>query len=667
MEPARTPKPDAASRADPRRKLTGTPLLVANLLHALAKTSRSFGFYSRENRAIQIFLDELFTLFNGALTEHGALRLIVAADAFHFDAVEVYHDADREAGLPFRLFRDGVRAVTFKPGLSRDEIERLLEVLSRRATIGREAEEEDVVTLLWKASMEHVAATVVEGFTHDLHAAGDFSAEGGEGKRADSGEAIPRMMERISGKRETLTERARGRTARSFVDEEATEALAELLPVGSGKRRGARTTPVRDSGATAAMIAVSEDDAPIGLELGGVAFAAGLYPGARDYPLPLMGGMVEIKFEPIIEAELAELRKELDEEAAIGILHLFDYCFELCSQPGAKFSPDDFRGLLTPIRRFLVSTRDLESYDRLLKYLRRVTQGAHYRSPVPETAAAMLAECSTPEALAALSSAAQGDETREIIAWEILNSLLPDLAPGDVLELLGRSMADRMAAILAGVMIRRTGGDLALFDAALQGHEPWRALAALRCLDLVRTPPAVRLVEGATRWPDPAVRRAAIRVLGRVPPAESTGGTLVRSLKDEDEGVRAEALASLHKQAEKGWAPILSRWFGEESGKGPEDWRLAVVEVLVHLDPDHATTFLSQRLAMGLRAKLGGFVGTPEQLAWNRLAAQGLSLAATPTAIERLREVRTQGDEEFRELVNRLLFEARHRAEETTA
>jgi alkylation response protein AidB-like acyl-CoA dehydrogenase len=124
-----------------------------------------------------------------------------------------------------------------------------------------------------------------------------------------------------------------------------------------------------------------------------------------------------------------------------------------------------------------------------------------------------------------------------------------------------------------------------------------------------------------------------------------------------------EALASIHGQGEPAWAPILSRWYGEEGGKRDEGWQLAIVEVLVELDPDHATAFLSQRLSMGLRSKLGGIVGTPEQIRTNRIVAQGLALAATPGALEKLREVRTQGDEEWREHVNRLLFEARRRAE----
>lgn len=663
MEARSGGKEAASTTIDVRRKLAGPALHVANLLFTLAKTSRSFGFYSRDNRAIQLFLDEVWRQFDIFVREHGALKLGVGADRLTWEGTEVYHDSDRENGLPFKLFRDGVRGLIFKPGIQLSEVEKVLDILARRPSMGRQAEEEDVVTLLWKASLEHVSAQVVEGFTHDLHASGSLDDEGGQ--KADSGEAIPRMMERISGRRETLTQRARGRVARSYTDAESEEVLDEITAPQSsggagetqGSRRHARKTPVRDGGETAAMLAVSEVD------LGGVAFKEGLYPGATHYPLPLLGGMAEIRYEAIEEQELVSLRKELDEELAVGILHMFDYCFELLTQGKSAFAVEDFRPMLAPVRRYLVASKDLLTFDRLLRYLRKLADGGPYPAPVPDIARSMLEECCAPEALAAVVAAADGDEERERVAWDILQALLPGLDSAQLLELLGRSMTDRMGGILAGTLIRRTGADLSLFEKALAAPEPWRALAALRCLDLLRTAPAVRLVEQATRWNDPIVRRIAVRVLTRAPSIESTQGTLLRSMKDDDPAVRDEALYGVARQAEASWAPGLSRWFVEEGWKRLDDERRrAIVEILVQIDPAHATMFFVARLQMGLRARMGGIVGTPETVAWNHLAVEGLSLCGTDEAIQKLREVRTSGDEAWREFVNRQLYEARHRA-----
>lgn len=659
MEARAGGKETTSSSIDVRRKLSGPALQVANLLFTLAKTSRSFGFYAKDNRAIRLFLEELWKHFDGFVREHGALKIGVGADRMTWEGHEVYHDSDREAGLPFKLFRDGVRGIVFKPGLTAGEVERVLDILARRPSMGRQAEEEDVVTLLWKASLEHVASHVVEGFTHDLHAAGEFDGEGGQ--KSDSGEAIPRMMERISGARETLTNRARGRAARSFTDAHSDEVIDEIAGQQTS-RRNARKTPVRDSGATAAMMAIADDDGGVAVPAG-IAFKAGLYPGFVHYPLPLLGGMAEIRYDPITDEDLAGLRKELDDEIAVGILHLFDYCFDLLAQGKSRFAAEDFRPMLAPIRRFLVANKDLRTFDRLLRYLRKIGEGGTYPDPIPGIAISMLEECCAPEALAAVVAAADGDEERERLAWDVLQALLPGLDSAQLLELLGRSMTDRMGGILAGTLIRRTGGDLGLFERALATPEAWRALAALRCLDLLRTPPAIRLVEQTTRWNDPIVRRVAVRVLGRAPVIESTQGTLLRAMKDDDPAVRDEALFAVAKQAEPGWAAGISRWFVEEGFRRLDDERRhAIVEILVQIDPRFASTFFGNRLQMGLRARMGGFVGTPDVVAWNRLAVEGLALCATDDAIARLRDVRTSGDEPWREFVNRQLFEARRRA-----
>jgi len=86
------------------------------------------------------------------------------------------------------------------------------------------------------------------------------------------------------------------------------------------------------------------------------------------------------------------------------------------------------------------------------------------------------------------------------------------------------------------------------------------------------------------------------------------------------------------------------------------------VTLVAELDEEFATRVLSEKLNVNIRARMGGLVGKPEVIEWNRLAVAGLAAAATPAAIEKLREVRTQGDDSFREFVTRNLVEARKKA-----
>ncbi len=688
------PKDDGELRRDVRRKLEGAPRDVAQILYNLAKTARSFGFYARDNRAITLFIQELTEGFEEFLSTHGAIRLMVGADRFQLGEHEVYHDADREQGLPFRLFRDGIRAIQFKPGLTFKEVEALLDILAKRASTGRDAEEDDVVTMLWKRSFEHITYNAVEGFTHDLHATGSFDEDGRP--KADTGEAIPRMMERISGKRDTLLARMResgkrekflnepeggvargprsgatlsaavgeeggGRVMASFRDAEAEAIVAEGLD-SHEKRRGARKTKVRASGETAAM-ATLEDGELEGSGFAGGGFAAGLYPGSRDYPLVLRGGMVEIRYNPIDFHEIEHIRSDLDEENQVGLLHLLDYCFELTLQEPEFFGVADFQPMIAPIRRFLIRQRDLVAYDRLLRYLRRIAAGGVYPEHLTRCAADMLADCSGGDSLGALVAAATGDEETENLAWDILQQLLPDLESREVLKLLGHGMTEHMANILAGTLIRTTGSDLELYREALGGEHVPAALASLRCLATLRTPESIDLVERAISWNDAIIRRAVIRILGRVPLTDRSPRVFRRALQDAEAEVRDEALLAVDRQGDARLAQTLFRWFAEEGFKLLDDiTRKRVVLLVAEIDPEYATRVLAERMKLNVRSRMGGLVGTPEVIEWNRLAVEGLAMAATPGAISKLRQVRTRGTEDFRELVTRRLVEARRRA-----
>jgi hypothetical protein len=661
-------------QTDVRRKLQGVHREVAQLLFNLAKTARSYGFYARDNQAIRNFIDELQEGFDNTLGEHGAIRLMVGADRFEYDGKEVYHDADRENGMPFRLFRDGIRSIVFKPGLTGDELEQLLDILAKRASTGRNAEEEDIVTLLWKKSFEHITHNAVEGFTHDLHATGSFDDEGRP--KADTGEAIPRMMERISGQRELIGRSAGfgklggGRTMRSFRDVEAEKLLQEGLiaeesRIDAAARRGKGRS--RASGDTMDM-AVAEAEAEgadtAAIQALGSGFAEGLYPGARDYPLILRGGLVEIQYTELDFDEIVAIRTQLEEEEEKGLLHLLDYCFELCMQEHEFFKPEDFTGMLTPIRRYLVRGRDLKTYDRLLRYLRRIGKGGVYPPYLTDVARTMLKECSSGDALGALVAAATGDEEAENFAWDILQQLLPDLEPAEILRLLGHGMSEHMANILAGTLIRRTGNSLELYEAALEGDERTPALAALRCLATLRTSESIEMAERAISWADPVVRRAVLRIVGRVTRTERTPRLIRAGLEDSDIEVRDEALMAVDQQGDARLAQTLFRWFTELGFKQTDDiTRRRIVTLVAEIDPIYATRVLGDRLKVKVRAKLGGLMGTPEVVEWNRLAVEGLAVAATPEAIERLRGVRTEGGAEFRELVTERLVAARRRAQ----
>jgi hypothetical protein len=153
---------------------------AAVFLTRLATTARSFLLYDPHNEAIHRFIGQVLTSLQSAL-EQGVLHLSLQPFEILLESEPVYLNRDRERSLAFRLYRDGVRSLTFHSGFDWEELARLLEILSIRYT-GVNQREDDIVTLLWKARFTHLEIGAVEGIVPE----GEASAE-----EPDATSAIP--------------------------------------------------------------------------------------------------------------------------------------------------------------------------------------------------------------------------------------------------------------------------------------------------------------------------------------------------------------------------------------------------------------------------------------------------------------------------------------------
>ena len=131
-------------------------------LRALAHTARSFILYDAANERIRGFLEDTRARFVHYLATHGEMNLEVRPWDIVLGGEVVYSDKDRERSLAFRLYRDGVRRLVIRPELEWDEIIALIGILSVRYK-GVRTQEDDVVTLLWRADFKHIEIGAVEG------------------------------------------------------------------------------------------------------------------------------------------------------------------------------------------------------------------------------------------------------------------------------------------------------------------------------------------------------------------------------------------------------------------------------------------------------------------------------------------------------------------------
>jgi hypothetical protein len=223
------------------RHIAGSPHAVAAgaALLALTRAARSFTLYDPANKVVRALIADYRDRFRAVLGGHGALALDVHPFELTLGREVVYLERDRERSLAFRLFRDGVRRLSFAAETSWDELLRLLQILSIRYT-GVRQQEDDLVTLLRKAGFDSVQVAAIEGFVpEEEHAESPLEADllRGARERYDPPaqwdqppppfpEAAPLLYRPVS---EGLLARLRAEEAEDTIPTQALRAVSELL------------------------------------------------------------------------------------------------------------------------------------------------------------------------------------------------------------------------------------------------------------------------------------------------------------------------------------------------------------------------------------------------------------------------------------------------------
>jgi HEAT repeat protein len=172
MEPNLTQ--ESSNDIDPQKLKDARELMLQ-----FVKTAKTVRLYLANNPMHQKFLSDLFERFELYLRVHGALRLKVRQHAFAVDGEVVYEQEGRQDNLAFRCYVDGITELTFHEGLELSELVEFLEVVG--SDQDPNAMDDDLVSLLWKRDLPHIATVVVD----DLPEQPDFLPDQAELKTPD--------------------------------------------------------------------------------------------------------------------------------------------------------------------------------------------------------------------------------------------------------------------------------------------------------------------------------------------------------------------------------------------------------------------------------------------------------------------------------------------------
>lgn len=135
---------------------------VREIFGKLKKALKTIALYRHNVDRYAEYLEPVHTALADFLARKGQLNLRVDAMGYRYHGVTVFEDESRENNIVFPFWQAGIRLFIFKAGLSPEELLNFL--LLVMAPQDRSAQQEDIITRLWKAEFQSIEYVVVEGF-----------------------------------------------------------------------------------------------------------------------------------------------------------------------------------------------------------------------------------------------------------------------------------------------------------------------------------------------------------------------------------------------------------------------------------------------------------------------------------------------------------------------
>jgi SpoVK/Ycf46/Vps4 family AAA+-type ATPase len=133
-------------------------------VRAFAKGLKGLRVYSDNNEMLQRYLEEVEAQLEEVFAEADEFSLGIREDRLVHRGDVVWVDPDRMEGLPFILFRNAFRRLTFERGTTRGELRSLMRAIiadySRYDVVG-----EDLVTALWRLQLPHLRYITIDTLT----------------------------------------------------------------------------------------------------------------------------------------------------------------------------------------------------------------------------------------------------------------------------------------------------------------------------------------------------------------------------------------------------------------------------------------------------------------------------------------------------------------------
>jgi hypothetical protein len=155
-------------------------------MQVISKGMRATQLYMPNNPVYQRAVDNIRAAFRQVWQATDDVHLDIGETEMRWEDHAVYSQAQRNESIAWTLYKDGVRSLTFKPGVEDLEVVRFLGVLHQAKNLQADAPD-DLLTLLWAEDFQFVSYTFRELASENAvpiergETAGPISGGGGSG------------------------------------------------------------------------------------------------------------------------------------------------------------------------------------------------------------------------------------------------------------------------------------------------------------------------------------------------------------------------------------------------------------------------------------------------------------------------------------------------------
>ncbi len=140
-------------------------VLAKDIIQVFLKGKKILRMYPQNNPIYMKTIEDSFNKFDDFFTYQDTLRYVFRQNEILYDTEQVYENPEKEDNLALFFFKDGLREITFRKGLTANEMEDFLRIISM--DFEREVLEDDIVTLFWEKDFENIQYVVDETFLAD--------------------------------------------------------------------------------------------------------------------------------------------------------------------------------------------------------------------------------------------------------------------------------------------------------------------------------------------------------------------------------------------------------------------------------------------------------------------------------------------------------------------